>query len=834
MRIITEATACQKQNNFYVVKTNEVDIRLWFMTDDIIRIRAGFDGDFHECSYSLCMTAWDDGADELLKDYRSRVEVAPSELTDNDDSFVITGNKLVVRITKAPYQLEISDKEGHVLHRDCVDLALREDSNHRRMHTSEIEADDGFYGFGEKGGDFNKAQQYMALFPTDAMGYDAKRTDSLYKHIAFYIKLSHSTTRACGYFYHTTSECDFDMGRRKSNYWHRSSTFRTDNGDIDLFFIAGPKVCDVVQRFTSLTGRSAMLPKGALGYLGSSMFYSELEKDCDKSISRFIDNCGEEDLGIDGFQLSSGYCTADTKDGLKRCVFTWNKERFPDPSAFFKEMNDRGVLVSPNVKPGILKVHPKMQDMLEHEIFIKDEKEDKPATGTWWGGKGYFADFTNPKGREYWKQQLKDNLFAYGCRSVWNDNCEYDSLVNKDSRCCYEGYGARVGAIKAAQSNIFCHITVDALKEYFGNERPFIVCRSGHAGIQRYAQTWCGDNLTHWDTLRYNVGTLLGMSLSGVANQGADIGGFYGPAPEEELFVRWVQNGIFQPRFSIHSVNIDNSVTEPWMYSRTKDLIHDAIALRYALSPYFYSLMYRAHVTGLPYFNPMLYAFQQDPACYDEQDTFMLGDALLVANILYKGQTKREVYFPKDEVFYDMDGYERYEGGETYEFDVDLASIPMFLRAGEILVLSDTRLHNLQKEKVRALHVITSVDKDAQFTLFEDDGVTFNYEKGDYRTTSIELKTGSVCTLSFNGEGSYKSDLETMHVELINKSKCPFWVKVGDRTIVNLLHREKFENCAEACWRYSQTKKCVEIRIPKEDLFKTITVSFEPFDMIGM
>ena len=80
-------------------------------------------------------------------------------------------------------------------------------------------------------------------------------------------------------------------------------------------------------------------------------------------------------------------------------------------------------------------------------------------------------------------------------------------------------------------------------------------------------QVWAGDNLTHWDTLKYNIATILGMALCGVSNHGCDIGGFFGPAPEGELFVRWVQNGIFQPRFSIHSTNTDNTVTEPWMYS---------------------------------------------------------------------------------------------------------------------------------------------------------------------------------------------------------------------------------------------------------------------------
>ena len=209
-------------------------------------------------------------------------------------------------------------------------------------------------------------------------------------------------------------------------------------------------------------------------------------------------------------------------------------------------------------------------------------------------------------------------------------------MVDKDCRCSFEGKGGTIGQLKSVMSNIMCHITNEAIHETFDNTRPYVVCRSGHAGIQRYAQTWAGDNLTCWESLKYNIATILGMGLSGVANQGCDIGGFYGPAPEAELLVRWIQNGIFQPRFSIHSTNIDNTVTEPWMYSNCTEYIRTAIKLRYRLFPYLYSLMERAHETGLPIMEPMCSAFQNDPKCYEEGIDFMFGDSLLVANVVEK------------------------------------------------------------------------------------------------------------------------------------------------------------------------------------------------------
>lgn len=183
------------------------------------------------------------------------------------------------------------------------------------------------------------------------------------------------------------------------------------------------------------------------------------------------------------------------------------------------------------------------------------------------GRPGLFVDYTKESTRLHWKQYIKDALLKYGCRSIWNDNCEYDSLVDKDAKVYFEGKGSTIGTMKPVMSNLMCQLSNEAIEEYDPDCRPFSVCRSGHAGIQRYAQVWAGDNLTCWDTLKYNIATILGMALCGVSNHGCDIGGFFGPAPEGELFVRWVQNGIFQPRFSIHSTNTDNTVTEPWMYS---------------------------------------------------------------------------------------------------------------------------------------------------------------------------------------------------------------------------------------------------------------------------
>ncbi len=833
MIIIDKLLGISKKDKTFVLNTNAVPIHILFLTDDIVRIRAGFDGDFAEESYSLVMTAWEDRMDEVLKDYRHRIEAADASLGEQEDVFILQGKKLKIIAHKDPFMLQIFDNEGTLLHEDIPYMGWQSDSNNRRIHSCLFDAADNYYGFGERTGDFNKRETFMQTAPGDCMGYNPVKTDSLYKHIPFYLKLNSDTRKAVGYFYHTTWECDFNMGRSHSNYVKHHSTVRIDGGDIDLFFIAGPTMREVVSRYTDLTGKSVMLPKTALGYLGSSMYYPELPKDADDAIVSFIDKAREEEIPIDGFQLSSGYCEIDAGEGMKRYTFTWNYDKFKSPAEFFRQMKERGITVSPNIKPGMLLSHPYKEDMAAKNMFVLNSTDDTPAVGLWWGGMGNYIDYTKPSVRTDWKKYMKDYLLSYGTTSVWNDNCEYEGLVDKDSKVCFEGKGASIGQIKPVMSNLMCQLTQEAVHEEYPDTRAFAVCRSGHAGIQRYAQTWAGDNLTCWESLKYNIATILGMGLSGVANQGCDIGGFYGPAPEEELFVRWVQNGIFQPRFSIHSTNTDNTVTEPWMYSGTKHLIRDAIQFRYRLSPYMYSLMARAAKTGAPIMEPLVYAFQNDTNCYNEGTEFMLGDSLLVANVVEKGATEREVYLPEGAVFYDYETREAYTGGQTITVPVTLSSIPMFIRSGAIIPIAENQLFNLATEKVTDLKILCASDADGVFDLYDDDGATLDYEKGVYCNTHIEMHAGEQTVLGFSITGSYESPVERIHIDMVHREKSPYWVKVDGDEIAHFLHRAEYEE-AECGWYYSQTLKSVQIKYPNVGHDYEVVVSFEAFDLIGM
>ncbi len=851
MKICSVLTSMERQDDAFLLHTNCADVKVCFVTDEIVRVRASFDKELAEESYVLATTAWEDRLDPLFVGERTRVQAVKPDVADEKDAVTFTTGKLRLVVDKNPLSFKLYNADGELLYSDLAGNPFVLDANNRVNHYSRMEEDDCFYGFGEKTGLLNKNKEFIRERATDALGYDATKMDTLYKHIPFYIRLSRKTKKAVGLFYHNFYESVFNMGREKSNYWPRYTYWQADGGDIDLFLLGGDSIARVVDNYTLLTGRPALLPKRALGYQGSSMYYPELEKDSDDAVLEFIDTIKEEGFPIDGFHLSSGY----TSYNNKRCVFTWNKTRFKDPKGYFTAMNEKGAQNVPNVKPGILLCHPWFDEFVSKGVFVREAESDSYSVGKWWGGDGAFWDYTKASAREIWKEYLKENVIAIGTDSIWNDNCEYDSLMDKDSRCDFDGKGGTIGQLKPIMCTIMCKIGGDAVIEHNPDARPYVVCRSGSAGIQKYAQNWCGDNYTSWTSLQYNIPIITGMGLSGQPNEGADIGGFAGPAPDEELFVRWVQNGVFQPRFSIHSASNDNTVTEPWMYRNSADLIRGAILLRYRLTPYLYSAEYEANQTGAPIMRALVYEFQNDPNVYDQSFEFLYGRDILVANVIEPGAKTRKVYLPAGCKWYDWnDNFKCYEGGQTIEVPVTMETIPMFLREGAIVPMATNQLMSMERDHATGLHITMIPGEDRTYVLYDDDGVTNDYKKGVYRKVSIKMSGSDVVRVDFSSEGSYSDFVKDVVVEMVRKDRSPFWVTLGDEKLEHFLNRRKFDAAAKG-WYYSQTKKAVLVKYPnpckdisygiaavgqaqdsKNDARAktTLTVSFEDFDLIGM
>jgi alpha-glucosidase len=629
----------------------------------------------------------------------------------------------------------------------------------RVYHYLRREPDEMYFGLGERAGDQNRCGQSYRMTNIDAMGYNARTTDPLYKHIPFYLTWKKRSKVPFGLFYDTVSDCTFDMGRELDNYHGFYRYFVADYGDLDYYFIAGATLRDIVRRFTWLTGRPAFSPKWGLGYSGSTMTYTD-SPNAQERMNEFLAGCEKHDILCDSFHLSSGY----TSIGEKRYVFNWDLKKFPDPQGFVKHYLDAGIRLCANIKPCLLRDHPRFAEAAASGLLVRDE-DGKPTMVQFWDELGAYLDFTNPKTVEWWKARVTESLLRVGVAATWNDNNEFEIWSPEPQ---IHGFGATRRAIEAKtlQTLMMMRASWEAQREFAPEKRPFLVTRSGTAGMQRYVQTWSGDNFTSWETLRYNIKMGIGLALCGISNVGHDIGGFSGPAPDPELLLRWVQFGIFMPRFSIHSWNDDRSVNEPWMYPEITPYIRDLIRFRYRLIPYLYDLLWRSHRDYTPIICPTFYHFPEDERCYLENDDMMLGANLLIAAVVEPEKRARTVYLPAGRGWYDFWSGDYYHGGREIVLPAPWDRPPLLAGEGCAIPLNVAEQHFLNRADQRGFCIFPP-RSDGQFesSCFEDDGESEGYRQGHYWTWQLQItasRSDLLVKIEREGEGYPKPGQVTL------------------------------------------------------------------------
>lgn len=620
------------------------------------------------------------------------------------------------------------------------------------FHYLQRSHDEQYFGLGEKSGDMDRYGKRYRMLSVDPMGYDAQHTDPLYKHIPFYITRNTKSDISFGIFYDNMAQSVFDMGNEMDNYhgWYRY--YHSFAGDLDYYIIAGPEVKDVVKKYSWLTGKTIFSPKWSIGYSGSTMTYTDAP-DAQEQLKRFIELCEEKDIICDSFQLSSGY----TSIGDKRYVFNWNRDKFPDPKGFIDEYHQKGVQLCANIKPALLKSHPQFDELEKQGIFIKNSS-GKVEMVQFWDEVGAYIDFTNEKSIQWWKENVTAQLLEYGIDSTWNDNNEFEIW---SSQAVSNGFGKELPfeTMRSIQPLLMMKASYEAQKEYAPELRPYLISRSGSPGMQRYVQTWSGDNYTSWKSLKYNIKMGLGLSMSGIYNLGHDVGGFSGPAPDPELLVRWVQNGIFHPRFTIHSWNDDQTVNVPWMYEETTGYIRNLLKFRHRITPYLYTALYDAHENYEPIIRPTFYDFGHDKKTYEENDDFMLGDSMLVASVVEEGKTERDVYLPINEGgWYNFHTSDWHEGGQVITVPAPLDYNPLLIKAGSIIPINDLDPSFLTKNEAGRGFILYPHRENGSslYRLFEDDGVSANYQQNHAMVNVSMESSAEKVEVKIDIQGAYK------------------------------------------------------------------------------
>ena len=555
------------------------------------------------------------------------------EVTEGDGilAFALDGVDFAVELRN--FRISARTKNG-LLYRDRSGLAYNFDGELGAGSVHYVDRFEGeeIFGLGDKCGRVNKAGQRFLLHTGDAMGFRAESGDPLYKHLPFYI-CRHSAG-SYGLFYDTLSAGTIDLGKEHDNYFEPFRSVRFEEENLVFYLILGTPL-EILRRFSALTGTAAPVPKWAFSYCGSTMAYTDAP-DADRQLRGFVQRCAENHIPCRGFYLSSGY----TQIGDSRCVFHWNLDKVPSPEGLAAFFRSHGMALIPNVKPAFLTEHPLYDAIAENGWFLR-LPDGSPACFPFWGGMASYLDFTDPGAYDFWKRCVRAQLVDKGYWDIWNDNNEYD-VWDSDVTACGFGRPLPASRVRPLFSYLMARASREACREA-GVETPFNVSRCAMAGTQRVASTWTGDNLTDFGDLRFNHCQAMTMALSGFLFFGPDIGGFAGPRPGRELFLRWLQYGLLLPRFVLHSWKPGEEPTMPWLYPDLLPTVRRFFALREKLVPYLYEQAEACRLAHEPLIRPV---FLLDSAYDPESDCFLCGSRILACPVFDEGAVNVAVTLP--------------------------------------------------------------------------------------------------------------------------------------------------------------------------------------------
>ncbi len=652
----------------------------------------------------------------LRKDLSYAVVAEPlqtkASIVQTDNNITITTDSLKAVITKKPYSINFFNNEGAIINEDENGLSTswigEEATTYKKMQEGER-----FIGLGEKTGNLDRKGSGYTNWNTDAYGYKTNE-DPLYATVPFYIGIHHNINY--GIFMDNTYQSDFNFGASNDRF----SSFGARGGEMNYYFIYHSKIADIIKSYTTLTGRMKMPPMWSLGYQQNRYSYYP-----DTEVLRIAQTLREKKIPADGITLDIHYMD-------KYQLFTWDKERFPNPKALTNKLKDMGFKTTVIVDPGI-KVAPNAPAFdrgILQDAFIK-YVDGKYYAGQVWPGWCHFTDYTSTKGRNYWKKEMKF-FTENGVSGIWNDMNEIATWGQKIPSNVLFDFDGRKGTILEAHNvygSLMAKTSYDGFRENAINERPFILTRAGYSGMQRYSAIWTGDNRSEDNHMMAGVRLLNSLGISGVPFTGMDIGGFTGN-PSQELFARWMQVGAFIPYFRNHTA-VNTKSSEPWTYGEeVTEIARNYVSLRYKLMPYLYSSFYEATQSGLPINRSLAIDNTFDKNVYNTnfQNQFMFGQSLLVAPV-ESGKDFMKVYFTKGN-WYDLYTDEMYEGEKEKIIELSLAKMPVFVKESSIIpTQSLVQSTAIAPTDTLVVHVYKGVVPNS-FVYYEDDGKSFDYEKG--------------------------------------------------------------------------------------------------------
>jgi alpha-glucosidase len=746
----------EKRNDGVVLAAGAAKVQITFFRPGIVRVRVAPTGEFPK-DFSWAVMEEAKAPVVTIKDSKDHVEVSDAEV--------------VVRVKKSPLLIDFEDKKGNTVLADEASLPMAWNGERVRVW-KQMPLLENYYGLGDHPGSLNRRNRAFTLWNTDSYAFQ-ESTDPIYKAIPFFVGLKDG--KAYGVFFDNAYRSNFDFGLESPSYY----TFGSEGGEINYYYLAGPEPKKIVQEFVEMVGHTPLPPYWSLGFQQSRYSYYP-----ETRVYEIAKTFRERKIPLDAIYLDIDY-----QQGY--APFTVNREYFPHFEQMIGDLTRQGIhtvlITDLHIK------HEPDHGYFPYESGAKADVFVKKADGSLyvapvWPGLSVFPDFTLTRVRDWWGTLYKD-FVGMGVSGFWNDMNEpavFETVTKTmplDNRHRLDD-----GTIlpHSAVHNIFglqnVRATHDGLLKLRPNERPFVLTRAAYPGAQRYAATWTGDNISTWNHIRISTPIMLNMGLSGYPLVGSDIGGFAG-SPPADLLTRWLELGVFNPIYRDHTGKGSEN-QEPWENTPDQEVTRKRyIELRYRLLPYIYTAVEETMRTGLPIMRPVFLEYPQLADFYVDDRDFFFGHDLLVEPVVTEMVDAEELKFPTG-TWYDFWSPAKFTEKDKVTTRPRLDQVPLFVRAGAILPMQPV-VQSTSETPVGALELRVYPGDDCHGSLYQDDGHSFGYEKGEFlrMNYSCAVAPGSVSVSSKVEKAGFQPWWKDVTVTVFGVASAPKEVRVGERTV---------------------------------------------------
>ena len=577
-------------------------------------------------------------------------------IEENDEMVSFTSGKLTARVQKGENWRVDYLADGKVLTSSAfrgMGRALDKDTGKTYMSDSlMLDVGECVYGLGERFAAYVKNGQSIDMWNADG----GTASEQTYKNIPFYM-----TNRGYGVFVEDTSDVSFEVASEKVERVQFSAEGETIV--YDVIYGGTPKA--VLDGYTALTGRPALLPAWSFGLWLSTSFTTNYDE---KTATSFIQGMADRDIPLSVFHFDCFWMK-----GFNWCDFTWDEETFPDPEGMLKRYHDRGLHLCCWINPYIAQASPLFREGMEHGYLLKKTNGDVWQTDLWQAGMG-ILDVTNPDARAWYCGYLRKILrMGVDClKTDFGERIPVKDIVyfdGKDPLHMHNYY-----------SFLYNKMVFDLLKEERGEGEAILFARSATAGSQQFPVHWGGDNSASYVSMAETLRAGLSMSHSGFGFWSHDISGFEQTAPAD-VYKRWAAFGLLSSHSRLHG---SSSYRVPWLFDEEScDVVRKFTRLKCRLMPYLYGAAVEAHEHGTPMMRPMMLEFPDDPACDTLDRQYMMGESLLVAPVFH-ADSHVDYYLPDGLWTSLLDG-RKVQGGRWQKETHDFLSLPLMVRPGTVL-----------------------------------------------------------------------------------------------------------------------------------------------------